>query len=172
MTGTDNFDIAIYCKHGNVLSRVEYICFIYSEINTPSAVNIWSIWHHHIMICAARLMAVYMLETFIDHYDDVIMETITSQNHQPQDCLLNRSFGHRSKKTSKFRVTGLCVGNSPVTGEFPAQMASNAENVSIWWRHHALFIMNIRRTILLHVMWQGYLYCRTIYHCMVRLLFM
>ena len=23
------------------------------------------------------------------------------------------------------------------TGEFPAQMASNAENVSIWWRHHA-----------------------------------
>ena len=25
----------------------------------------------------------------------------------------------------------------PVTGEFPAQMASNAENVSIWWRHHA-----------------------------------
>ena len=24
----------------------------------------------------------------------------------------------------------------PVTGEFPAQRASNAENVSIWWRHH------------------------------------
>ena len=24
----------------------------------------------------------------------------------------------------------------PGTGEFPAQMASNAENVSIWWRHH------------------------------------
>ena len=24
------------------------------------------------------------------------------------------------------------------TGEFPAQMASNAENVSIWWRHHVL----------------------------------
>ena len=23
-----------------------------------------------------------------------------------------------------------------VTGEFPAQRASNAENVSIWWRHH------------------------------------
>ena len=42
----------------------------------------------------------------------------------------------RSKKTSKLRVTGLCVGNSPGTGEFPAQRASNAENVSIWWRHH------------------------------------
>ena len=41
----------------------------------------------------------------------------------------------RSKKTSKFRVTGLCAGNSPVTGEFPTQRASIAENVSIWWRH-------------------------------------
>ena len=24
----------------------------------------------------------------------------------------------------------------PETDEFPAQMASYAENVSIWWRHH------------------------------------
>ena len=32
----------------------------------------------------------------------------------------------------KFHVSGLCAGNSPVTGEFPAQRASNAENVSIW----------------------------------------
>ena len=57
-------------------------------------------------------------------------------NHQPHDCLLNRLFRSRSKKTSKLRVTGLCAGISPGTGEFPAQMASNAENVSIWWRHH------------------------------------
>ena len=27
----------------------------------------------------------------------------------------------------KARVTGLCAGNSPGTGEFPTQMASNAE---------------------------------------------
>ena len=59
-------------------------------------------------------------------------------NHQPHDCLLNRLFGRRSKKTSKLRVTGLCAGNSPGTGEFPAQMASNADNVSIWWHHHAV----------------------------------
>ena len=61
-------------------------------------------------------------------------------NHQHHDCLLNRLFRRRSKKTSKLRVTGLCAENSPVTGEFPAQMASNAENVSIWWRHHVLII--------------------------------
>ena len=58
-------------------------------------------------------------------------------NHQPHGCLLNRLFRRKSKKTSKLRVTGLCAGNSPGTGEFPAQMASYAENVSIWWRHHA-----------------------------------
>ena len=57
-------------------------------------------------------------------------------NHQPHECFFNRSFRRRSKKTSKLRVTGLCAGNSPETGEFPAQMASNGENVSIWWRHH------------------------------------
>ena len=57
-------------------------------------------------------------------------------NHQPHYCLLNRLVRRKSKKTSKLRVTGLCAGNSPETDEFPAQMASNAETVSIWWRHH------------------------------------
>ena len=42
----------------------------------------------------------------------------------------------KNKETSKLRVSGLCVGNSPVTGEFPTQMASNAKKISIWWRHH------------------------------------
>ena len=55
-------------------------------------------------------------------------------NHQPHECLLNRLFRRRSKKTPC--VTGLCERNSPVTDEFPAQRASNVENVSIWWRHH------------------------------------
>ena len=57
-------------------------------------------------------------------------------NHQPHDYLPNGLFRHISKKTSKLHVAGLCAGNSPGTGEFPTQMASNAENVSIWWRHH------------------------------------
>ena len=60
-------------------------------------------------------------------------------NHQPPGCLLNRLFRRKSKKTSKLRVTGLCAGNSPGTGEFSAQMASYAENVSIWWRHHVIW---------------------------------
>ena len=33
-------------------------------------------------------------------------------NHHPEGCLLNCLFRRRSKKTSKLRVTGLCVANS------------------------------------------------------------
>ena len=51
-------------------------------------------------------------------------------NHRRLYCLLNCVFRRGSKKTSKLHVTGLCEGNSPVTGEFPSQRASNAENVS------------------------------------------
>ena len=36
-------------------------------------------------------------------------------NHQPHDCLLNRLFRRRSKKTSKLRVTGLSPHKWPVT---------------------------------------------------------
>ena len=57
-------------------------------------------------------------------------------NHQPHDCSLNRVYRHRWKKISKLGVTGLCAGKSPGTGDIPAQMASDAENVSILWRHH------------------------------------
>ena len=60
-------------------------------------------------------------------------------NHQPHGCLLNRL----STCRSKLRVTGLCAGNSPVTGEFPAEKASNAENVSIWWRNYEISALYI-----------------------------
>ena len=71
-----------------------------------------------------------------DHYNDVIERDGVSDN-QPHDCLLNRLFRHKSKKTSRLRVIGFCAGNSPETGDFPAQRTSNAGNGSIWWRHHA-----------------------------------
>ena len=76
-----------------------------------------------------------MLKTFSWHWRHNGRDVVS--NHQPYDCLLNRLFRRRSKKTTKLRVTGLCEGISPGTGEFPAQMTSNAENVFIWWRHHA-----------------------------------
>ena len=58
-------------------------------------------------------------------------------NHRRLDCFDKRLFKRWSKKAWKLRVTSLCEGNSPVTGEFPAQSANNAENASSWWRHYA-----------------------------------
>ena len=50
-----------------------------------------------------------------------------------------------TSKWARWRLDGLLViglyeWNSLVTGEFPSQRASNAENVSIWWRHHAKYV--------------------------------
>ena len=70
------------------------------------------------------------------HYNDVIMSAMASQITSLTIVYKTVYSRRRSKKTSKLRVTGLCAGNSSVTGEFLAQRVSNAENVSIWWRHH------------------------------------
>ena len=59
------------------------------------------------------------------HYNYVIMGAMTSQITILTIVYSTVLFRRRSKKTSNLRVTGLCAGNSPVTGEFPAQMASN-----------------------------------------------
>ena len=73
-------------------------------------------------------------------------------NHQPHHYLLSRLFRRRSKKTSKLRVTGLFLRNSPFTGDFPAEIASNAENVSIWWYHHVSIAIttNFQRKAVYH----------------------
>ena len=70
------------------------------------------------------------------HFNHVIMSVMASQITSL--TIVNSSVYSRrkSKTTPMVRITGLCEGNSPVTGEFPVQRASNAEHASIWWRHH------------------------------------
>ena len=62
------------------------------------------------------------------HNGRVVVTIVYSTVHSSAD----------QRKISKLRITGLCAGNTPVAGEFPAQMASYAENVSIWWRHYEI----------------------------------
>ena len=67
------------------------------------------------------------------YYCDVIMGAVASQITSLTIVYSTvYSDADQRKQTSKLRVIGLCAGNAPGT----AQMASNAENVSIWWRHH------------------------------------
>ena len=68
--------------------------------------------HLHLAHDEISTLYVLALQWRYNEYESV-------SNHQPYDCLLDRLLRRRSKKTSKLRVTGLCAGNSPVTGEFP-----------------------------------------------------
>ena len=74
------------------------------------------------------------------HYSDVIMGAMAIES--PASPLSTQPFIQK-QKISKLRVTGLCAGNSPVTSELSAQMASSAENVPIWLRHHAKILHTI-----------------------------
>ena len=74
------------------------------------------------------------------HYDDVIMGSIASPITSL--TIFTQAFIQTQIKENikALRHWPLC-DEFTGTGEFPAQMASNAENVSIWWRHHALGIV-------------------------------
>ena len=117
------------CISSHVPSKVwDVITYSFPNFN-GCTLEVWE-WDNYISMLGEKLNFVSTLQWRHNELDSV-------SNHQPRDCLLNRLFRRRSKKTSKLRVTGLCAGNSPGTGEFPAQIASNAENVSIWWRHRS-----------------------------------
>ena len=74
-------------------------------------------------------------------YSDVIMSAVASQIPGISIVLVNRLFRRWWEKTSKPPVTGFVMGIHR-TGGFPSQRASNAENVSSWWRHHSSIIMS------------------------------
>ena len=82
----------------------------------------YDIWLYHVCFCCWPLRSTSASLSLLWRHNG--RDGVS--NHQPHDCLFNLSFRHRSKKTSKTHVTGFCAGNSPVTGEFPAQITSDA----------------------------------------------
>ena len=82
------------------------------------------------------------------HYNYITMSAVASQINGLTIVYSTLRSRRRSNKISKLRVTGLCAENSPVTGEFPTQRAEDAENVSIWWRHHGQDVAHFGVTIL------------------------
>ena len=71
-----------------------------------------------------------------NHYGDVIMGVIASQITSLTSVYSTVYWDADQRKHQSSASLAFFVGNSPGTGEFPAQMVSNTENVSIWWRHH------------------------------------
>ena len=76
------------------------------------------------------------------HYNDVIMSAMASQITSLTIVYLIVYSGVHQRNIKVPRHWSLC-GVFTGTGEFPAQMASNAENVSIWWRHHETWVWDI-----------------------------
>ena len=78
----------------------------------------------------SNLLMEEALSAPLNYYDVIIITSLT---------IVYSTFIHvQIKEKLKLCVTGLCAGYSPGTGVFPAQMGSDAENVSIWWRHNVL----------------------------------
>ena len=57
------------------------------------------------------------------------------------------------KKKSKLRVTGLCEGKTPVTGEFPTQKVSNAENDDVNMSTIDCFVVSLTVLSNMHKSW-------------------
>ena len=144
------------------MQRFEAFVLVAGPLHWPSAHLMFQLIEHIVLIPRVTKHAIYIMMVGIY----VVLHVVWSvsqcfgntlqwrhnehdgvSNHRRRYCLLSRLFGHRSKKTSTLRVTGLCVGNFPGTGESPSPKASNTENVSIWWRHHKS-TLRARRCVL------------------------
>ena len=106
-----------------------WVNYVTSILTSPIALTI-DFSRPNFKIAVSQELLADWCETKMKHINSLQSchsERDGASNHQPHRCLLNRLFRRGSKKTSKPRVTDLCAGNSPVTGDFAAQMASNAE---------------------------------------------
>ena len=84
------------------------------ESHVRKTVNL-PLWHEH----------------HITHYTDVIMSAMASQITSLTIVYSTVYSGANQRKHQSSASLAFVTG----TGEFPAQRASNAENVSIWWRY-------------------------------------
>ena len=74
------------------------------------------------------------------YYNDVIMSAMASQITNITIVYSTVYSGANQRKHQSSTSLAFVMGNSPVTGEFAAQRASNADNVSIWWCHHGKLV--------------------------------
>ena len=97
-----SFSGALFCRMCEYLQRTRNVRQTYTDIQTWWTQGSCLTWDVYYKGHADNLA----LQWRHNGHDIVT-------NHEPRDCLLNRLFRRRSKKTSKLRVTGLCAGKSP-----------------------------------------------------------
>ena len=125
--------ILLHCMGPNELFCHAVLCFVVVIWWVPG--HVWSTYPY--------FTASFTLTVRI-HYNDVIMDAIA---FQITSLVIVYLAVHSDADQRKYQssaslafVRGIHLDRwipFTGTGEFPAQMASNAEKVSIWWRHHA-----------------------------------
>ena len=79
----------------------------------------------------------FLVQSPYFQYSDVIMSAMGYQI----TVVSTGNSGTVQRKHQSPASLAFARGNSPVSGEFPSQRANNAENATIWWRHHDLSCM-------------------------------
>ena len=134
--------IYIWCSWRRISYLTKWIWMYCRSVN----VEMYFCWHSINMITIIISLVITFFTIFFSsynktrkwvisiwHYDDVTMSGMASQITSLAIVSSTVYPGADQRKHQSPRHWPLCV---EFTGEFPAQMASNAENVSIWLRHH------------------------------------
>ena len=103
------------------------LAYVWNSIHFPASMSVFTVMN---------------TSEYDFHYSDVIMDSMASQITS-LTIAYSAVYSGENQRKHQSSASLAFVGNSPVTGEFSAQMASNAEIVSIWWRHHAETAGNI-----------------------------
>ena len=107
-------------KHnGNIIQNLTMTYYVFFR----NRIKLVPKWIRIIVVLVKSSLLCCLFDTLEGRHN----QRVGVSNHQPHYCLLNLLSRRSSEKTSKLCVTGLCAENSPVTGEFPTQRASNAE---------------------------------------------
>ena len=154
--------------------------------------RVWWPWCHNTVMVLGRLCWSKSRVVFVTHIicDRIMSITrVTSwchdeekplewhhdgiSNHQPHDCSLNRLFRRRSTKTTKLRVTGLCVGNSPVNsahkGPLTRKMFPFEDVIMHYKETHSVLLATCQGSRLLWIPFTGVSFAQLQYFCVVRL---
>ena len=141
---TDSFNLNCYTREEYTLafnmSSIIILCTVSNHISHPTTSPEFSIGPKWLCIILSNIQGLCVARSFIYPFKNMSIQHVKMSAMVSQITSLTSVYSTvysrcRSKKTSKLCITGLCAGNWPVTGEFSTQMASNTDNVSIWWYH-------------------------------------
>ena len=127
------YNCECYAVHSGTLIECAVFCSIPMIPERPRCFGLAVEHENYCCICGKNSTGSFEADEI--HYDDVIMDAIASQITSLASVYSDVWLDGHQKNIKAPRHWPLCV---EFTGDrwIPAQMASNAENVSIWWRHH------------------------------------